>query len=362
MNEFIHTFGAVTYLSIAHTRKLEDTYGAKFFYNHKERKYVFSPYADRGFRMEIEFGSSKEKKYTKKHYDYRAEWVVTPAKLLYPGQPMRKLYTREEYEDACCVLHDIIEEIKTMSGVNLLDEAKLYRVDIAKDAETPSDEYSREVIRLAKKALIKYGYNLWSPSEEESEKKEWAEDNSVMFRNHHQEVQSKVYNKLEDMRNNEYDTENLKGLLRFELTLKRKFMKDQGYMCEKYLTLEDLPGILGALLEDAAELMQTHIISPLWSGVMLSKELQKKYIFKICEYSRKSVKYKKMIAYRKECNRKKSMDDVEEHPTVERYFRERGLSPLCTCGDIPYIPSFANILNGTENEEIRAFVVSSVKK
>lgn len=44
-----------------------------------------------------------------------------------------------------------------------------------------------------------------------------------------------------------------------------------------------------------------------------------------------------------ECNRKKSMEKVKKNSTVEGYFREMGLSPLCTCEDIPYIPSFADI-------------------
>ena len=354
MNEFIHTFSAYTYLSIAHTRTMEQIYGDEFFYNHIARKYIFSKYAGRGFRMEIEFVSSAEKKYSKKHYNYRAEWIVTPAKILYPGQPMKKLYTQEEYDKACECLYDILAEIKKESSIDLLDETKLHRMDIAEDIKASSDEYSQEVIRMAKKALHKYGYNLWSPTEEDIAKTGWDDKNSILFRNHNQEVQTKIYNKLEDMRNNSYDTENLSGLLRFELSLKRKFIRDQEYMTEKYLTTENLPVILGKILHEASDLMQEHIVSPLWSGAMLSKDLQKKYIRIRCK--EKKTKYKKMMAYRKECNRKSSMDEVVENPTAERYFREIGLSPLYTKDTVAYMPSFADLLNMTEDEEIKRFV------
>ena len=49
-------------------------------------------------------------------------------------------------------------------------------MDIAEDIKTSFDEYSQEVIRLAKKALHKYGYNLWSPTEEDIEKNGWEDE------------------------------------------------------------------------------------------------------------------------------------------------------------------------------------------
>ena len=124
MNEFIHTFSAYTYLSITHIRTMEQIYGDEFFYNHITRKYIFSKYADRGFRMEVWFASFDEKNHRKKHDDYRAEWIITPYKLIYPGKPMGKLFIQEEYDQACEYLYDIIEDIKKESGIDLLDETK----------------------------------------------------------------------------------------------------------------------------------------------------------------------------------------------------------------------------------------------
>ena len=67
-----------------------------------------------------------------------------------------------------------------------------------------------------------------------------------------------------------------------------------------------------------------------------------------------------MIAYRKACNRAKSMENVKDNPTVREYFREMGLSPLCTSDTVGYIPAFADLLAERENEEMKRFETVSV--
>ena len=86
---------------------------------------------------------------------------------------MKKLYTPQEYEQACERLEYILRDIELQSGVNVWKEAKIRRIDVSKDIETPSDEYSGEVIRMAKLALYKTGYHLWSPTAEEMEDKDF---------------------------------------------------------------------------------------------------------------------------------------------------------------------------------------------
>ena len=348
MQEFIHTYSAVVYLEKACFDKLKHTYENErdgknekiWFYNHEDRT-VFSKYADRGFRMEIHYTPNNEKKYHKKHETYTARWFVTPAKLLYPGQAMAKLFTPEEYAESCARLADILKEIMADSGVDLLDGAKLRRVDVTKDIITPSDAWSREVIRLAKKALFQYGYNLRLPTPEEIAKTGWLAENSAMFRNRNRAVHSKIYNKLEDMKNNHYDTGNLTGLLRFELILKRKFMKNEGFLLGEYLTMDELPVILRKILYQAEDLMQTHITSPLWRGKMLPKDCQQAEIRRYCRTKKK--KYEKMMQYRRKFNRKNGIEKDERNPTVERYFDEIGLSPLYTIDDM-HIPAFSELL------------------
>lgn len=276
MNEFIHTFSFVIYITEAQRKRMKDTYGNKLFPGDDKSKWIFSQYAENGLRAEMIHTPIIEKLKRKIYEDYKVTWVVTPAKLIYPGQPMKKLYTSEEYVQSCNLLYEIIEDIKTDSGVDLFHKAKLYRVDLTKDITTPSEAYTQEVIRLAKIALKKYGYELLNLNTIEEKREDWKDENAVFFHNDNQEVQAKIYNKIEDMKIHGYDTAGYAGLLRFELALKRQFMKDNGYIREKFITAENLPDTLTGILAHAPELMQKYIADPLWSGAMVSKDQQKR--------------------------------------------------------------------------------------
>ena len=353
MNEFIHTFSIITYMTTEQREQMSRCYGDDFYYDHVKQKWIFRRYADRGLRAEMEYTSYNEKKYNKKHGDIRAEWIITPAKLIFCGKPMAKLYTPYEYAEACRQLQNLSDTIREECGVDLFEEAKLNRVDLTKDIQTPSEEYSREVIRLAKLALDKYGYRAWTAEEAEVYKEEWKDENAVFFRNHNQEVQTKIYNKIADLELHGQDTSNLSGLIRFELTLKRKHMKKQGWILEKYTCPAELADILNDILAHASDSMRAHITDPLWSGAMLSEKLQKKMIR--CRCKSKAAKYKKMMEYRKICNSSKTFDTAD-NSTAKRYFEEMGLSPLYTTDAVLYIPSFADLLMEREDERIRQFL------
>ena len=356
MNEFIHTFSAVTHLSLTEKDNLTLAYYEDIFFNGEEKVLVFHKYAENGLRVHIEFCTSEEKKYDKKHRAYKAELIVTPAKLIYPNGGMKKLLTAEEYALAMEKLKGILQEIKNKSGIDLWNEAKLKRVDLTKDIETESDEYSREIIRLSKLSLHKTGYHLWIPSKEDIEKTGWTEEDSTMFYNHNQEVQAKIYNKLSDFKNIGVDVSDMKGLVRFELSLKRNFLKNSGLIQKGNTPFEALAEVFAYVLKGAEELMQTHVVGPLWSGDFLSRRLQKKYIKKHCKS--KESKMEKMLKYRDDC---RGGITVAEGKVLD-YFEEIGISPLCTNKEFPYIPSFACLLSGEENEEIKRFVERQMAK
>ena len=160
-----------------------------------------------------------------------------------------------------------------------------------------------------------------------------------------------IYNKLTDMKNLGYDTTGITGLLRFELTLKRAYIRRFGKLTDKYLTLTELPNLLNSVLTSAPELMQKHIASPLWSGAMLYKDLQKKYIRIYCKS--KTARRDSMMAYRKNANR---YGVFENEPTVVKHFEAAGVSPLYLNGDIRNIPSFSDLLAGTRNERVERFL------
>jgi hypothetical protein len=125
---------------------------------------------------------------------------------------------------------------------------------------------------------------------------------------------------------------------------------------EKYLEDDNLAWILGSIMMDAHDILHKHIASPLWSGAMLSKELQKKYIRKYCGYKKDSAKYKKMMTYRDRHNRTHKESTSDKKSVVREYFLDMGLSPLYCSDEVGYIPAFADLLDGTEDDRIREFL------
>ena len=350
MNEFIHTFSVVTHLSLHEKDNLALAYCEDMFFNSDEKIFVFYKYADNGLRVKIEFATSDEKRYDKKHRDYRAELIVTPAKLIYPKGTMERLLTAGEYALAMEKLKTILQEISNKSGVNLWHESKLKRIDLAKDIATESDAYSREVIRLAKLSLHKTGYHLWIPSKEEIERTSWTEEDSTMFYNHNQEVNAKIYNKLADLKNQNCNVLEMKGLLRFELSLKRNYLMSSGLLRKGDTPFSELMEVFSYVLNCAEALMKVHLIEPFGRGNFLSRGLQKKYIKKYCKTKEK--KMEKMLKYREEC--RGGFFDTSNK--VLDYFEEIELSPFCTNKNFPYIPSLARLLSNEENEKIKGFV------
>ena len=353
MNEFIHTFSVITHLYLSEKNALERAYREDFFYHSEERKFVLSKYAADGLRTQIEFNPKKEKQYDNKHLDCKVELIITPAKLLYPGEAMQKLFEPADYIRAIEQLKLLLQKIELCAGVNLWKEVKIKRIDIAKDITTPSDAYSQEVIRLAKKALYKTGYKLWTPTESDIEKSSWEESNSILFRNHNQGVNSKIYNKLEDMRNQNLNTENVSGLLRFELSLKKDYLKQQTNDAVKHLGFDELTALLCDTLEQADPLMQNYLIDPLWSGEMLSKDLQKKRIRCYCKG--KEERRKKMLAYRRKCN-KNNAEPIDRSERILEQFTKINLSPIYTSDEFCGIPSFSDLFSERRNEQLERFL------
>ena len=89
---------------------------------------------------------------------------------------------------------------------------------------------------------------------------------------------------------------------------------------------------------------------------MLSKTLQKLYIWQYCDCRKDSKRYRKLMEYRKSCNNIECMKNAEKDTTSANHFMKMGLSPLYCSDKIGYIPSFKNLLDGTEDERVRAFL------
>ena len=89
---------------------------------------------------------------------------------------------------------------------------------------------------------------------------------------------------------------------------------------------------------------------------MLSKNLQKLHIWRYCDHKRDSAKYQKLMEYRKACNRIGCMKDADDMGAAAKHFQKMGLSPLYCSDEVGYIPAFADLLDGTEDDRIREFL------
>lgn len=359
MKEFIHTYGVETYLTDDQYNAFYRAYGYHediYFPDRIHNKRVFTKYAQRGFRMEIKDADPIVTKFDALHRRFRADWIVTPGKLLYTGKAMMNLYKTEDYDKACYELYRILDEIENATGVDLLKEGRLYRVDVTKDVVTPSEEYSQEVIRLAKKGLYKRGYRFMEAIDNDKRIDTLKDDNAVFFHHKRQDLKSKIYNKLEDLKLHHYNTSAMTGLLRFELAIKRRALINKKYIIAEHLGNDDLGYILEKIMNDAYDLLHDHIATPLWSGAMLSKNLQKLYIWRYCDYKKDSARFKKLMEYRKACNNAECMKYAEKDTYAASHFEKMGLSPLYCSDTIGYTPAFVDLLDGTEDERIREFL------
>ena len=309
---------------------------------------VLSKYADRGVRFHIKFNPAAEKKYDKQHRDCKIEIIVTPAKLLYCGEAMRKLVSKEQYVAACRELENIIDEIERQSGINIWREVKIKRIDITKDAATPNEKYSDEVIRLAKKAMVKAGCHIWKPSEADVLQSGYQEKDSILFYNHNRGVNSKIYNKVADLKKSDPEYNPDYGLIRFEVSLMRKYLKANQLINTDYIEVNELQNLLCDVIGSAERLLKIYTVDSFLCGYMVPKKLQKKVIQRYCNH--KPGRYERMLAYRDAYNKGKESIEVADPKKRERiaeHYTKLGLSPIYASPEFECIPPFSEILDGS---------------
>lgn len=357
MSEFIHTFSVIRYFSKQEHTDFKSTYGSNYFFNSGKHRFVLSKYADNGLRVEIIKRDEKERIYDPLHRKYKAKIIITPHKLLAPGKQMGKLTSDSDIEAACKQLESIISEIENESGVNLWQDVKLRRVDIAKDVVTPSDLYSAEIIKASKQAVYKSGYKVFKPQESESYDPEWPIEDSALFYNHSQEIEAKIYNKLHDLDETERKEYAKYGLVRFELSLKHARLRAL-YDIGDTLSLGELPSLLCRITDDGATLLDKYIVQTLYPGAMLSRSVLRKYLH--LKYDGKEKRIEKMLGYSSWVTKMPpeyyNLYGTEFQIANRRsYFKALSLSPIYVSGKCPYIPSFSDLLNGTVDQWLLNF-------
>lgn len=370
MQEFIHTFSMKRCFSEQEHQNFKSTYGSKYFFNggkkkaKRKLKFVMSKYADNGLKVEVKRRKYKEIKYDSLSRQYKATIIITPHKLLTPGKQMGKLTNSTDIQAACKRLINIFSEIQDESGVDLWQDAELHRIDITKDVRTPSDLYSAEIIRASKQAVYRCGYTVFKPEESKDYNPEWPIEDSALFYNHSQEVEAKIYNKLHDLGEVEQKKYSGFGLIRFELTLKKKRLKEL-YSIGEVLLPDGLSDLLCKITEDGSMLLDKYMVQAMFPGAMLSESVLKKYI-KLTNGGKKD-RIKEMQKYSSWVTKAPpELYNVGLTPAQiakrKEWFKALSVSPIYVDNKCPYIPSFSDLLNGTVDQNLLNFAWIATKR
>lgn len=370
MQEFIHTFSMKRCFSEQEHQNFKSTYGSKYFFNSGKKKakrklkFVMSKYADNGLKVEVKRRKYKEIKYDSLSRQYKATIIITPHKLLTPGKQMGKLTNSTDIQAACKRLINIFSEIQDESGVDLWQDAELHRIDITKDVRTPSDLYSAEIIKASKQAVYRCGYTVFKPEESKDYNPEWPIEDSALFYNHSQEVEAKIYNKLHDLEEVEQKKYSGFGLIRFELTLKKKRLKEL-YSIGEVLLPDGLSDLLCKITEDGSMLLDKYMVQALFPGAMLSESVLKKYI-KLTNGGKKD-RIKEMQKYSSWVTKAPpELYNVGLTPAQiakrKEWFKALSVSPVYVNNKCPYIPSFSDLLNGTVDQNLLNFAWIATKR
>lgn len=351
MSSFIHTFSMTTKITIDDLCSLKDAYD-ELFWNGDTKKYVLGKYAEQGLRIEIDNCKEKEIQFDRK-YVKKVKMIFTLYKLVYPGMKMGAITEQKDIILAVKNVCNLLQEIYRVSKVDLMRDVKIKRIDVTCDIETPSEEYSKEIIRISKKLHLPYGYHFWIPTQEQVEENDWSLENSILFYNHSQDIQVKIYNKKQDAEVKDILEEKIgeKGLIRLELSLKRNFLKEKLYIRKDNADniVAQLIEVLWEVTRDSSNLLGEYVSDVLYSGEMLSKKIQKSYIER--KYGGKDACIKKMLKYIKlvnsdKSNAKESYGSSKSIRSIEQKFADINLSPIYTRKECPYIPSLKNVCKG----------------
>ena len=363
MKTFIHTFSLTTYLQSNERLALETAYKENCMWSGDEKKWIIYTFNKDGILIKISNNSKKEKSMDKEHPPYKASIIINLHKLCCPDEIYNISTKPQDISIACSILERIFINIKEQCGVNLLKNTKLKRVDVTKDITTPSEEYTREIIRLSKLSVIRCGYKRWEPDESNKNVK-WALENASMFYTPTQKVNIKLYNKEQDLKDHGYNIElDGKGILRFEISLLRPALKQLNYIIYDNITINELNQTLNKITNDGDVLLEKYIASPLYDGCMISKKLQDKYIS--IQYPGKEHRLKNMKQYRKSVNNKdtdfENMNSGKIYRTAE-HFSNIKLSPVYTQPEFPYIPSFLQLLHEETDKDVLSFCFHNTKE
>lgn len=368
MNPFIHTFSIVVNITGEELGILLKRYrwiDLKKSYKGDYYNYSIIEFCKNGLQMQIRKRIEEEVTYDEKHDQFQIELVVTPYKLLHPGKSMGAITTVEDMGKALITLGKILEQIKIDTGINLVSDAsnvqkyKIQRVDLTCDVETPSDDYSKEIIAASKVAKLPYGYTRCDVSKDDIEMYGWKRDDACSFYNKNQDVYIKIYNKKENLKGKEEYEEYLnRGLIRYEISMLRDNLKKQGNLLK-----DKLGECLRKIMDSAKSLFDKYIISNLHELSMVSFPILKKFLKRYMNGKKKTLeKMLRLCKIAYECKKTETVFNAEQCGISEVQFKncymkfaELGVSPIPAKEELPYIPATESMLNSKIEEKIAYF-------
>lgn len=346
MSFFIHTFSLQKNAYYKQAEKIWTCYNDMNI--KQEDGILINHFAEEGLRIQISHRSNIAIHYDKEHKDTKIELIITPYKLLHPGNYLGEIRNRREMHTALMRVFELLDEIKSDTGVNLLKGAKIKRVDITKDVITPSQKYTREIIAVCKATSLQRGYDYYNPKKEQCELNGWDPQNACLYKNKSQGIKAKIYDKqqnLIDFGKVVASEETGNGLIRFEISLEKNFFKEKGYLID-----EDYFSILNRVMENASDLFHEHFLLIMDQGEMLSLPVLEKYIKckkGNCSAAKKMLEFSKIYNYfrknGKEFDREHFPYSYKKFVGLRKKYVDLGLSPIPLSDACPYIPSFQNL-------------------
>lgn len=222
---------------------------------------------------------------------------------------------------------------------------------------TPNEFYSHEIIDAANDALEIYRFcDEYPRFFDVQPDKEFA---AFYYEN----ASGKIYSKKRDLLRNSYqfevETLGQYGLLCFELIIFDAIL-ERDYSNGNYIHLDSLHKTLYQLAIDGDTLLKKYYNCLFYEGAMLSKEVLKKHLKENHKIGKEKIE--NMIDF-SDWIRIMGSDNMIYYGNFEDVysqvedFRELEISPIRVSKWCPYIPSFADMLNGTVDDKLLSFAM-----
>lgn len=351
MNVFIHTFSLSVNITYEELSKLYIYRWMPLDNAYKGKKYMatITEFCKEGLQLQIKERTNQEIIYDKEHRPLRMDLIVTPYKLLHPDKCLGKITEIQEMKKAIKALEILIDKVQEDTGILIRRNLKIERVDITCDVVTPSDEYSKEIIAVFKTIRLPYGYHRSILSEEDIDEYCLKSEDGSLFYNKSQNLFAKVYDKKENIKNREeYQEFQKEGLVRYEIELTRKYLKQA-----KILENENVYTCILNVMQFAEDIFMGFLIDaindmPMLSGKVLNDYLELKYSGKE-KTLEKLRQFSKMAFYCKKRGLEFSPEQCgmshKAFHNCYKKFIDMGISPIPLDDACPYIPSVESMLN-----------------